>query len=133
MRSIGLVTVFAIAGLAVGGTSASELAAVAPPIAAMPVSHAARARFSAPAQVAGFGSPVGNGALEKLSGGSDVSNDMTLNGNVANNRTDNTETGLNSIASGSFSGATGLPMVIQNSGNGVLIQNATIINVQFKP
>jgi hypothetical protein len=133
MRPIGLVMVCGIAGLATGGTSATELAVAAHLVAAAPLSQTATARLGARTRVAGFGAPVGNAALEKLSGGSDVSNDMTLNGNVSNNRTDNTETGLNSIASGSFSGATGLPMVIQNSGNGVLIQNATIINVQFKP
>ena len=32
-----------------------------------------------------------------------------------------------------FNGAAGVPMVIQNSGNNVLIQNATIVNVQFQP
>jgi hypothetical protein len=38
----------------------------------------------------------------------------------------------NVIAEGSFSGMVGLPVVVQNSGNGVLIQNATIINLQVK-
>ena len=41
--------------------------------------------------------------------------------------------GYNTIADGAFTGAVGVPMVIQNSGNNVLIQNATIINVQFQP
>lgn len=133
MRPIGLVLVCGIVGLAAGGTGAAELAVAGRPMVTAPPSQATTARSSARTRVADFGLPVGNGVLEKLSGGSDVSNDMTLNGNVSDNRTDNTETGLNSIASGSFSGAVGLPMVIQNSGNGVLIQNATIINVQFKP
>jgi hypothetical protein len=39
---------------------------------------------------------------------------------------------MNVISDGAFSGSVGLPMVIQNSGNNVLIQNATIVNVQLK-
>jgi hypothetical protein len=41
-------------------------------------------------------------------------------------------TGNNTITEGSFSNASGLPMVIQNTGANVLIQNATIVNIQFK-
>jgi hypothetical protein len=40
--------------------------------------------------------------------------------------------GSNYIANGSFANASGVPMVVQNSGSNVLIQNATIINVQMK-
>ena len=41
-------------------------------------------------------------------------------------------TGNNVVSDGSLAGASGLPMVIQNSGNGVLIQNATILNVMVQ-
>ena len=58
---------------------------------------------------------------------------MTLNGTVTDTHSDHVVTGSNSIGAGSFNGASGLPMVIQNTGNGVLIQNATILNVQFQP
>jgi len=58
---------------------------------------------------------------------------MTLNGSVTNNTSDHVVTGYNEISAGSFNGAAGVPMVIQNTGNSVLIQNATIINVQFQP
>ena len=44
----------------------------------------------------------------------------------------NVTTGSNVISDGAFAGIGGLPMVIQNSGNNVLIQNATIVNVQLK-
>ncbi|KRE97887.1 hypothetical protein ASG87_15240 [Frateuria sp. Soil773] len=71
--------------------------------------------------------------LSRLSGGSQVIQRMTLDGTVSDNRSDHVVTGANVIDAGSFSGAAGVPMVIQNSGNGVLIQNATIINVQFQP
>jgi hypothetical protein len=83
--------------------------------------------------VAGFGQSADLGTLEKFSGGTDISNRITLHGDVSNNNTDHTVTGNNSIGSGAFSGSVGLPMVIQNSGNSVLIQNATIVSVQFQP
>jgi hypothetical protein len=56
-----------------------------------------------------------------------------LSGSVANNSAVNVMTGNNSIADGSFSNASGFPIVIQNSGANVLIQNATIINLQYQP
>ncbi|MDT3669790.1 MAG: hypothetical protein ROZ37_05585 [Aromatoleum sp.] len=44
----------------------------------------------------------------------------------------NAVTGSNTITEGALAGASGIPMVIQNSGNGVLIQNATIVNLEMK-
>ena len=84
-------------------------------------------------EIAGLGHSIDSNALAKMSGGADVSSTMTLTGTVSNNVDENVATGFNEIASGSFSGASGVPMVIQNTGNNVLIQNATIINVQFQP
>ncbi|MGO4699880.1 hypothetical protein [Dyella sp. 2RAB6] len=84
-------------------------------------------------EVNGFGASVDSKVLAGLSGGADVSAKMTLNGTVSNNHADDVVTGYNSISAGSFQGASGVPMVIQNTGNNVLIQNATIINVQFRP
>jgi hypothetical protein len=55
-----------------------------------------------------------------------------VRGTVENNSATNVVTGNNTI-SASFAGATGVPMVIQNTGNNVLIQNATIVNVQLQP
>jgi hypothetical protein len=51
---------------------------------------------------------------------------------VANNSATNVVTGSNVIDAGSFANMSGIPVVIQNSGANVLIQNATIINLQFK-
>jgi hypothetical protein len=76
--------------------------------------------------------PVDAKALAVRRGGADVVNDMLLKGVVAGNRASDLTTGNNVIAEGSFSGMVGLPVVVQNSGNGVLIQNATIVNVQVK-
>jgi hypothetical protein len=71
--------------------------------------------------------------LERLRGGSDpVWNDMKLNGTVATNTAQNVVTGANTIGGGAFANAVGLPTVIQNSGANVLIQNATIVNVQIR-
>jgi hypothetical protein len=76
--------------------------------------------------------PIDVKALAAKRGGADVVNDMLLKGVVADTRASNLTTGSNVIADGAFTGTVGLPMVIQNSGNGVLIQNATIVNVQVK-
>jgi hypothetical protein len=71
--------------------------------------------------------------LARLRGGADtVSNDMRLNGAVSGNSAINVFTGSNTISDGSFSNASGLPVAIQNSGANVLIQNATIINIQMQ-
>ena len=76
--------------------------------------------------------PVDTNALTARRGKADVVNDMLLKGVVADNKASNLTTGNNVIAGDSFTGMVGLPLVVQNSGNGVLIQNATIINVQVK-
>lgn len=83
--------------------------------------------------VAGFGSGVDSSVLASLSGGSNVSERITITGNVSNTSTENVSTGMNWIGGGSFGNAAGLPIVIQNSGNSVLIQNATVVNVQMQP
>ena len=76
--------------------------------------------------------PVDAKVLARKRGGADVVNDMQLKGVVADNRAINVTTGSNLITEGAFANAAGVPMVVQNSGNNVLIQNATIVNVQVK-
>ena len=84
-------------------------------------------------EMPGWGAPVASHQLGDYRGGFDmVHNDMQLNGSVANNFTNNVASGHNTITEGSFTNANGFPMVIQNSGSNVLIQNATIINLQYK-
>lgn len=61
-----------------------------------------------------------------------VLNDTRLGGEVANNSALNVNTGSNTIDAGSFANMSGIPVVIQNSGANVLIQNATVINLQFQ-
>ena len=81
----------------------------------------------------GLGAAIDGSKLDQYRGGSDVViNDMKLNGAVKDNIATNVSTGTNSITDGAFSNASGLPIVIQNSGANVLIQNATVVNVQLK-
>ena len=61
-----------------------------------------------------------------------VRQDTKLNGDVANNSATNVNTGSNTIDAGSFANMSGIPVVIQNSGANVLIQNATVINLQLQ-
>jgi len=82
--------------------------------------------------VIGFGMPLAAEGLQDLRGGFEtVKNDLQLSGTVADNLARNVVTGNNSIADGSFANVTGFPIVIQNTGANVLIQNATIINIQY--
>lgn len=81
----------------------------------------------------GLGLPVNMDRLDKYRGGTEtVSSDVKLSGTVADNAAINVTTGMNTINGAAFSNASGFPIVIQNSGANVLIQNATIINVQIK-
>ncbi|MDB5952998.1 MAG: hypothetical protein JWR65_4853 [Massilia sp.] len=85
------------------------------------------------AEVAGWGTPAQQAKLSRSRGGTDtVSNDASLGATVSNNMANNVSTGDNVINGGSFANATGLTMVIQNTGANVLIQNATVINLQLK-
>ena len=80
-----------------------------------------------------FGSkPLSTAALAARRGGDRVFNDNQLKGVVADNHASNLSTGMNVISDGAFSGSVGMSTVIQNSGNNVLIQNATIVNIQLK-
>jgi len=82
--------------------------------------------------VAFVATPVDSAKLDSYRGGAELTrNDMTLNGTTANNSARNVETGDNAISAGSFANMSGLPVVIQNSGANVLIQNAVILNVQM--
>lgn len=108
---------------AVETASPVVLAVVRPPLVA-PVAAVRRNPFN--------GKPMAPDALAAKRGGDGVFNDQQLKGMVANNSASNTATGTNVISEGAFSNSVGLPTVIQNSGNNVLIQNATIVNVQIK-
>lgn len=80
----------------------------------------------------GSATAVSDESLAAARGGADLhvsenNLDATLEGNVASNLT----TGHNTITESAFSNSSGIPMVIQNSGNNVIIQNSTILNLQL--
>lgn len=83
--------------------------------------------------VDGFGQPVSAGALQRYSGGGLVQNNQTITGTVSGNTASNVVTGSNSLTGNALQGATGVPSVVQNTGNNVLIQTGVIVNVQLKP
>lgn len=97
---------------------------------------------SAPSEVAAasegeqrfqFGSKaVTADVLASKRGGDGVLNENQLKGMVADNVAKNLTTGMNVISDGAFSGSSGFSSVIQNSGNNVLIQNSTIVNIQLQ-
>ena len=72
------------------------------------------------------------GAQQVTKVGTQVFNSMVVSGEMSNITVRDNITGNNVIDAGSFAGSQGFPMVIQNSGNGVLIQNATILNVTIE-
>ena len=57
---------------------------------------------------------------------------MDVDGQVAENSVINSVTGRNIVTGGSFTNASGLTTTIQNSGNNVLIQNATILQLDVR-
>ncbi len=82
----------------------------------------------------GFDRPVDHTTLDGHRGGSQlvlVHNDMTLTGTTAGNLAEQVNTGSNAIGTGAFANMSGIPVVIQNSGANVLIQNAVILNLQM--
>jgi len=79
-----------------------------------------------------FGPSVAQDTLEQYRGGSIMKSEAISNGLLQDATAVNVATGNNSITDGAFAHAVGLPIVIQNSGANVLIQNSTIVNVQFR-
>ena len=82
----------------------------------------------------GFAAPLKESRLAALRGGADVVvvNQQDLSARMSNTSASNLTTGSNTITDGSFANSNGLPIVIQNSGNGVIIQNSTILNLNVK-
>ena len=79
-----------------------------------------------------FNVPVAVATLEDQRGGMQgISSEMKLSGTTANNSATDVLTGTNTISAGAFANMSGLPVVIQNSGANVLIQNAVILNLQM--
>jgi len=81
-----------------------------------------------------FRAPLGTNDLDRQRGGADtrIVNEQRLAATLSQNVASDLTTGNNAINDGSFLGASGFPMVIQNSGNNVIIQNSTILNLNLK-
>jgi hypothetical protein len=81
-----------------------------------------------------LGRAVDEHQLASQRGGQDDAyiNDMRSRASITNTSTTNVATGNNTITDGSFVNAPGMPIVVQNSGNNVVIQNSTILNLQLK-
>jgi hypothetical protein len=70
--------------------------------------------------------------LDQQRGRQTVFNTNDVDGQLYNNEAVSNVTGSNFVTDGSFAGMSGFSTVIQNSGNNVLIQNATVLNLQFQ-
>jgi len=80
-----------------------------------------------------LGTPVQETQLSTLRGGTDTTvNDMRLRGTTANNSATNVLTGNNTITDGALGHMSGIPVLIQNTGANVLIQNALILNLHLQ-
>lgn len=79
-----------------------------------------------------FGYPVSGAALAGHRGGDLTLTNTTLSGVTAENSASQVVTGTNAIGGGSFANLSGIPVVIQNTGANVLIQNAVTLNLQLK-
>ncbi len=121
-----------------GGLASASVAALAEeknppaPVAATPAPAPSQ---QASAADPGWGAPLKPSQLAGASGRADTTtaiSDARLKATVTNNTATNVSSGNNTIDSGSFANMSGLPMVIQNSGANVLIQNATVINLQLR-
>ena len=88
------------------------------------------------AETTSWGRPISSAQLDTQRGGTDTG-PLTINANMLNaklfdNSAKDNVTGNNTITGGAFAGSSGLATVIQNSGNNVIIQNGTVLNLTVK-
>jgi hypothetical protein len=98
--------------------------------------YVAASRVEGPADISELGKGVDTSTLASMSGGTDYYNttqNSTITGTVSSDSASHVYSGDNVITGSSFAGEAGIPIVVQNSGSNVLIQNATVISVGFKP
>jgi hypothetical protein len=83
-------------------------------------------------EISAFGEQVTDADLSTYRGGSALQyNEMKLDGRLYDNQAIANVTGSNFVTQDAFSGASGFSTVVQNSGNNVIIQNATILNISL--
>ena len=102
-------------------------------LAGTPRAALAEEPVSSPEPVSSLGEAVTAENLDELRGGDEnyTDNVIVITGEVTDNSANDVVTGANQIQNGSFSNASGITSVVQNTGANVLIQSATILNVQF--
>ena len=83
-----------------------------------------------------WGNPIPSASLDAQRGGAEAGaktiNANFLNAKLYDNVSRENVTGNNAITGNAFSGASGFPIVIQNSGNNVIIQSGTVLNLTMK-
>lgn len=80
-----------------------------------------------------LGTPLTAESLAENRGGQAIQMNLNdLDAKLYDNQAIANITGSNYVTTGALAGATGFPTVVQNSGNNVIIQNATIINLQVQ-
>ena len=79
-----------------------------------------------------LGMAVSEQTLSENRGGYEQLNTNNLNAQLYNNQASYNITGTNTVNGGSFANSSGFATVIQNSGNNVIIQNATILNLKLQ-
>ena len=93
----------------------------------------ARADDAGLPDAASLGAAITDAELATQRGGHiNVTNTNNLNAKLYDNSAVSNVTGNNVISDGAFAGISGYATVVQNSGNNVIIQNATILNLQTK-
>jgi hypothetical protein len=83
-----------------------------------------------------FGAATPVEQLQVMTGGTDTHvnnlNTQETNGTVSNNSNFSLGNGANNLDGGAFGNSAGVNTVIQNTGNNVLIQNATIVHMTMQ-
>lgn len=83
-----------------------------------------------------FGAATPVDQLQAMTGGTDTHvnnlNTQETNGTVSNNSNFSLGNGANNLDGGAFGNSAGVNTVIQNTGNNVLIQNATIVHMTMQ-
>jgi hypothetical protein len=80
-----------------------------------------------------LGSALSDNRLSAQRGGQDAQlSEIKAKSTVSENSAHHLTTGTNTITEGAFGHVSGMPMVIQNSGNNVSIQNSTVLNLQLR-
>jgi hypothetical protein len=111
---------------------------VAAALATALASHGAQASPAGEQPPPSFGTATPLSRLQVMSGGTATQvtnnvNEQETAGTLTDNTAKGTYSGGNFVGDTAFSSSAGLSTVIQNSGNNVLIQNSTILNVRMNP